>query len=261
MTLHLVGLPLDLNALARAAGDRGWTTGRVAAFDEGAALHHLLGETFGPAALQPFRIMVAPRAGRGTLYAYTTTDPETLRETAESAAMPEVVAALSPDAMRVRAMPREWAAGRRLGIDVRLRPVVRLAADIEPPTDRAGGRRHGFTKGAEVDAFLARALRHADRSALATAGESRENIYRAWLQERLGSRAVLEEARLAAFRRTLSRRNGRTTEQPDAVMHGTICIGEPEAFASLLAGGIGRHKAYGYGMLLIRPPGAPVPKG
>lgn len=69
MTLHLVRLPVDLAALARAAGDRGWTRGRRTAFDEGAALHHLLGETCGPGVLQPFRLMVAPRARQGRLYA------------------------------------------------------------------------------------------------------------------------------------------------------------------------------------------------
>ena len=37
-------------------------------------------------------------------------------------------------------------------------------------------------------------------------------------------------------------------------MRGTLTITDPVEFGSLLANGIGRHKAYGYGMLLLRPP-------
>ena len=58
--LHLVSLPLDLR------GFRQWMARRGLGVDEGRALHHLFGETFGKGALQPFRLMVAPGAGRGT---------------------------------------------------------------------------------------------------------------------------------------------------------------------------------------------------
>ena len=40
---------------------------------------------------------------------------------------------------------------------------------------------------------------------------------------------------------------------PDAVLNGELVVGDPAAFASLLANGVGRHKAYGYGMLMLRP--------
>jgi CRISPR system Cascade subunit CasE len=49
-------------------------------------------------------------------------------------------------------------------------------------------------------------------------------------------------------------RNGRRIEGPDAVVHGTLTITDPVAFAGLLARGVGRHRSYGYGMLLLRPP-------
>ncbi|MEM6762722.1 MAG: alpha/beta hydrolase-fold protein [Pseudomonadota bacterium] len=156
MTLHLVTLPVDLDALAAAAGDRGWTLGHVQAFDEGAALHHFLAETFGPRALQPFRLLVAPRKRRGRPYAYTQQDPAAVLETAQSAAVPEIVEALPIHEMRSRAMPINWRAGRRLGFDVRLPPVVRPASARPPPTDRTGRRHHRFAKAAEVDAFIAR---------------------------------------------------------------------------------------------------------
>lgn len=255
MSLHLVRLSVDLNALAFAAKDRGWTAGRAQSFDEGAALHHLLNETFGPAALQPFRLMVAPRAALGRLYAYTTQDPGTLKETADATAPPEVARALTPHALEARTMPMNWPAGRRIGIDVRLCPVVRLASAISPPEGADG---HGFKKGAEVDAFLAEALRKPDRQAMSEAGRTREAVYTDWLRARLEGTAALDDARLASVRRTHAARGTRAPQQPDIVIHATLTIRDEAGFIDRLTRGIGRHKAYGYGMLLLRPPGTPA---
>ena len=41
---------------------------------------------------------------------------------------------------------------------------------------------------------------------------------------------------------------------PDATLNGTLRINDPNEFRTKLRTGIGRHKAYGYGMLLLRPP-------
>ena len=41
-------------------------------------------------------------------------------------------------------------------------------------------------------------------------------------------------------------------------MRGVLTITDPDAFAQLLARGVGRHRSYGYGMLLLRPPGKPT---
>ena len=51
----------------------------------------------------------------------------------------------------------------------------------------------------------------------------------------------------------MRKRHARYSEGPDAVMRGVLTITDPDAFSSLLASGIGRHRAYGYGMLLLRP--------
>jgi CRISPR system Cascade subunit CasE len=62
------------------------------------------------------------------------------------------------------------------------------------------------------------------------------------------------DSHLVSFQRTRVQRGGRRIEGPDAVVHGTLTITDPTAFAALLARGVGRHRSYGYGMLLLRPP-------
>ena len=42
------------------------------------------------------------------------------------------------------------------------------------------------------------------------------------------------------------------------MVHGALTVIDPDAFAALLARGVGRHRAYG--MILLRPPNRPVPE-
>jgi CRISPR system Cascade subunit CasE len=40
---------------------------------------------------------------------------------------------------------------------------------------------------------------------------------------------------------------------PDAVFTGVLQVLDTTAFAALVARGIGRHRAFGYGMVLLKP--------
>ena len=64
-----------------------------------------------------------------------------------------------------------------------------------------------------------------------------------------------ERIKLVSFQRTRAIRklHARHSEGPDAVMRGILTITDAAAFSNLLARGVGRHRAYGYGMLLLRP--------
>lgn len=243
MSLHLIELPLSMRALHLWAGGRGMGS----PFDEGFALHHLLGEAFGPSNLQPFRLMVAPGARTGTIYGYSMNDADALRQASHGVITPSLMDVIALDQMRsLPRPPSYWTEGQRLGFDIRVRPVVRLASAISAKTDT--GAEVAFRKGAEVDAFLADAMR--DQKV------SRQEAYLGWLADRLGSAAILDltGSRLASFERKNIQRNGRRLEGPDAIIHGTLTISDPQAFADLLARGVGRHRSYGYGMLLLRPP-------
>lgn len=250
MSLHLVRLPLDLDALGHWSAERGfgWARkGRTEGYDEGAALHHLLTEAFGAGAAQPFRLLVAP-GGAARVYAYAREPASVLVETARAALLPEAARVLDLGVLDARPMPEGWRVGQRLGFDLRLRPVVRLASD------RAGHR-----KGREMDAFLAEALGRPDGE-MERRGRTREAVYADWLAGRLDGVATLEMTRLVRFQRTRAVREGTLGEGPDAVLQGTLEVRDPQTFTDRLARGVGRHKAYGYGMLLLRPPGARTPR-
>lgn len=242
MTLHLIHLPIPPRTFAQWARDRGF--GPKGTQDDGATLHILLSALFGKGVLQPFRLF-APGRGTASLYAYASQSAPELLETARMVAPPEMLAAVDIDRLRAKPMPLPRP-GQRLGFDLRFRPVRRLTE----------GKRVR-----ERDAFVSEACRNHpdDPQGMATAGRDRRAVYRDWLTERLPG-ADLETADLVRFERLRVLRNGRALEGPDATMHGTLRVTDADAFSDTLANGIGRHRAYGFGMLLLRPAGATVPE-
>ena len=210
-------------------------------------MHCLLTECFGrDLAPRPFRA-IFPRGGsHGCLYGYGSAGADDLREAVGAYADPLQCRIIPPHSIDSKPMPAEWTAGRRLGFEVRMRPIVRR-------TDKADTR-----PGKEWDAFQLEAEQHPKGEMT----RSREEVYTDWLRKQFESRggAALESAMLASFQRTraVRRLRGTYSEGPDALMRGTLEITDGPAFAKLLAGGVGRHRAYGYGMLLLRPASRPA---
>ncbi len=208
--------------------------------DYGYALHGLLSAAFGEQAPKPFRYL----GDRQGLLAYTEASLDVLRMNA-SLATPDVARALGLDDFDAREFPIAWKSGQMLGFEVRVRPVVR-AKD-----------------GRERDAFL-----HAigDMPAEENGGMSqRAAIYKEWLtrQFAVDDAAFIIEAQMDAFsltrvlRKDSEGENGKRKTSavtgPDVVFKGRLQVSKPEAFAQLLARGIGRHRAFGFGMLLLKP--------
>ena len=213
-------------------------------YDPDHGMHCLLTECFGrDLAPRPFRA-IFPRGGsRGCLYGYGSAVADELREAAGVYADPLQCRVIPPRSIDSKPMPAEWTAGKRLGFEVRVRPIVRRTgkADTRP--------------GREWDAFQLEAEQHPKGQM----PRSREEVYTDWLRKQFESRggATLESATLSSFQRTRAIRkpHSRYSEGPDALMRGTLEVMDGPAFAKLLAGGVGRHRAYGYGMLLLRPAG------
>ena len=260
MTTHLIHVPFCMRAFNRWAGDRELI--QHASFDEGYALHVLLSAMFGKAVLQPFRLFASERRPGAALYAYADVDEDVLRHTAAAVAPPDCLVVIDPEMMKSKRMPPDFEPGRRLGFDIRLRPVRRLRRDL---SDLEPGR--SLSKGSEVDAFRLEAMRRfplgqTDPDAAASKnGVTRQSVYVEWLAERFGDAAAVEQCNLAAFKRSRAiRGTGQGPEGPDATLHGTLAVSNPKVFTQILRTGIGRHRAYGYGMLLLRPPNRPGPE-
>ncbi|KQM27973.1 MULTISPECIES: type I-E CRISPR-associated protein Cas6/Cse3/CasE [unclassified Sphingomonas] len=252
MTLHLVRIPVDVRALAGFAVAR-----RLGDDDFGYALHTALTARFGDAAPRPFRFLPDHETGPHLL-GYVQ-DPAAFDD---AAALPPADAALDAlfDTPRLRPMPEAWREGARYGFEVRVRPVVRFGKSVRAArTDRAGGWLAGA---GEIDAHTA-ARERAERAGDDPDLVDRAAVYIDWLAGRLSGAATLDHADLRHFRRTRTLRNthrseGRRThrvEGPDALIGGTLTITDPAAFLTLLKKGIGRHAGFGYGMVLLAPPG------
>ena len=207
------------------------------------AMHCLLTESFGDLAPRPFRLIMPRGQPRGVLYGYARDEASALHDAAGTFADPSQLHILLTDRVASKPMPSAWQTGKRLGFETRVRPIVRRSrnADCRP--------------GKECDAFALEASRYPK-------GEmphSREEVYTEWLSNQFDRRGGAQidrgRTRLVSFQRTraVRKRHARHSEGPDAVMRGVLTITDPDAFSNLLAHGIGRHRAYGYGMLLLRP--------
>ena len=211
--------------------------------DLGYALHALLRAAFGDQAPQPFRYLNAEQG----LLAYSRMSSPELAQLAAMADV-DVSAALglgqtlNYEGLNTRAFPSQWAPGHVLGFEVRVRPIVR----------------EGKT-GRERDAFLSAI----DKSG---GGElDRSEVYVQWMRDlflrqggaELVSAKVTRYQHLGVTRKTKkgtadNARQSRLVSGPDAILEGQLRVTDSTAFANLLARGIGRHKAFGFGLLLLR---------
>jgi CRISPR system Cascade subunit CasE len=212
--------------------------------DLGYALHGLLRAAFGEHAPQPFLYLDATQG----LLAYTRLGSTELLQHAALADADAAVAlglgaTASHGGFSVRPFPSQWPMGKVLGFEVRLRPVIRV----------------GKT-GQERDAFLAAVEKAGGAST------DRAAVYLQWLREQLARQggaelldAGLDRFRLLDVMRQKQRvdadtpRGRRAVGGPDAVISGHLRVVDTEAFAQLLSRGVGRHRAFGFGLLLLRP--------
>ena len=120
-----------------------------------------------------------------------------------------------------------------MGFEVRVRPV----------------RQRRWPNGgkSEIDAFASYQLNFPG------ADVSREAIYADWLDERFangGAALDTESVQLTSYRQSRMHRQRRG---PDAVMRGNLTITDGIAFRDLIVRGLGRHRTFGYGMILPSP--------
>ncbi len=234
--LHLIRMMPNLNRLMPWAQRQGLVPDQGQG-DLGYAFHAAFKAAFGELAPQPFSF----HPGRGLL-AYTS-QADALRGAA-AIATPELVEMLGLDTtadvpgLQMHPFPLKWTHGHCLGFELRVRPVVRKG-------------------NIELDAFLATAQRMPNLTL------SRESVYVEWLQRQFADAALLHQVSMTEFklssvlRRSAPQPEGarpkRRVQGPDALFSGVLEVRNSEAFGTLVTRGIGRHRAFGFGMLLLKP--------
>ena len=248
--LLLLRLLPDLAALTRWATATGQ---RALREDPGYALHAALRATLGEHAPKPFALLERP--GSQQLIGYCQADESTLRETLASASLTDPLAARALGAddtaqVVVKPIPTTWTPGQRLSFETRVAPVVRSRS-------AQGG---GYP---EIDAAFHPAF----------AGDAlgnRELAHGRWLARELareGAAQLLSHHAVTFSLSSIARRTFAADPQrerrrthggllPDLTVRGQLEVQDPRAFTALLARGLGRHRSFGYGCLLLAPPGA-----
>ncbi len=216
--------------------------------DPGYLCHCQMDELFGDNSPAPFSI-IAENDRFLTLLAYSSRSAEELRSHAETFADPGVFNGCNWDDFHAKKMPVSWNEGALLGFEVRCIPTWKP--------------RNGDGKQYERDAFLVSCM-NADSNQ--EASPAREQVYRKWLQGNMhyhsaGGVELLSSRLLGWCISKMLRRKGpednrtsSTVQLPDVTMKGQLRITNPEGFEALLKRGVGKHRAFGFGMLLLKPP-------
>jgi CRISPR system Cascade subunit CasE len=219
-TLHMTQITLD----ARRTFD--WAHTHGFSRDQDYTVHSATRSAFGALAPQPWAVRPSNN-GRITVLGYSSANRDDLH------------AVMANSDVHIRAAVREVStkpmpvipSNTSLAFEVRVNPVARRY-------DK-DGKRH------EVDVAFGR--------------PDRAIAYQEWLAERLSGAAVIHACTLTRFQ--LVRVHRHAVDRPiqrcpgwhtDATMNGVLEVIDQELFHDKLAHGIGRHKAFGFGALLIR---------
>lgn len=245
MSLYMIQMEADQHRLYQWASQEGLNTE-----DAGYLVHAAMRAAFGKAAPQPFALMPGRVRGLLPVLGYAPYPREYLLGQRQAYATPLLADVFAQEEILVKAMPERWPGGRSFRFSLTACPVRRHTVV-----------RDGKRKTTEKDAFLVACDHQEPDGPLLERGA----VYLNWLEEELsrGRAAKLVQGRLTGFQLVRlvrrSRRPGKATrlpnrgQRPEATFEGALQVDSGQAFYELLARGIGRHRAFGYGMILLKP--------
>lgn len=229
--INLMKADLDMSNLAKYGAEQRHS-------DPDRTAHCLLAESFGKESMpKPFVIKTRQENGHllGSILAYTPLSEHELRAAAEVNQKLAHAAVMSPRSIATVNVGSNWEKGQTLLFEVRVRPTKRSSSrDVKNP-------------GSEQDIYLG-----------APPDMTRAEAYCQWVSNLLLKQGCLqtEPDSMAmvqfANRRVRRQNSSRWIFGPDATITGAATVIDAVQMMAALSGGIGRHKGYGYGMLLVR---------
>jgi CRISPR system Cascade subunit CasE len=217
--------------------------------DAGYLVHAAMRAALGQASPQPFSLQPGGTRGQLSILGYSPFPREYVLGQRQAYASPLLAEAFPEEEILAKAMPERWPGGREFRFSLTACPVRRQ-------TTVKDGRR----KTTEKDAFLVAC----DHQAPEDPPLERAPVYLGWLKDELARNqaAELVRARLTGFQLVRlvrrSRRPGKAVrlpgqgQRPQASFEGRLRVESGLAFGELLARGVGRHRAFGYGMILLK---------
>lgn len=239
-------------------GERSARSAPPSEVDTGYIVHAALAALFDKQAPRPFYIEPERKTSQGeiagiTVLGYFDSQKDILSESLrERNTFAQEI--LRWDMSASKRMPTQFDVGTRLRVDVRMCPVVRTTTFRNNRTD----------KSEELDAFLATYNYQSKNSIDPEENKKLEpidrfTVYQSWALERLSRNGMdIESLSINGFQLTqVSRRNKerafRSAQRPAIEVSATVSVNNPESFAAAIRLGIGRHKAFGFGMLRLSP--------
>ncbi|SEL42112.1 CRISPR system Cascade subunit CasE [Pacificibacter marinus] len=163
----------------------------------------------------------------GILNGYTEKTAEQLQDMVNMAADPDSQSMIKGP---ILAMPIYIPkSGQSVGFEIKVVPVAR----------------NGRAK-TEMDCFL-----HDKKNGKSV---DREVSYANWLTARLAPSSDVKSIRVTQSGYYKTSRKKRPLMIPSAIFQGTMVVTDPEILYKMMVQGVGRHKAYGFGMLALRVP-------
>lgn len=248
--LWMICMPFHMGPYERYYRRRGF-------IDRDHAMHCLLTECFGDKVLRPFRLIAGRTRDMGSLYGYAHEDGEAMREQALLLADPLHAPVFELDepfpTRKLEHLDRQ-PPGKVVGFEVRIRPTVRR------PYRETRDPRYRATH--EHDAYYTYLRDHYPADYRPTTVRDvrrvRHRAYGTWLFRHLRDQGSCELVpytfHITRYANVaVVRKHGQKPRRgPDVVCRGTLRIKDPSTFKDLIKQGIGRHRAYGYGMVLLK---------
>ncbi|MBN1880445.1 type I-E CRISPR-associated protein Cas6/Cse3/CasE [bacterium] len=188
---------------------------------------------------------------------YTKESASTLINHAKTYAEPDILELFDLDQIQSKTVPMNLPIGHLLEFRVKTCPIIRIWRET-----------NGKRRQVERDAWLARVKSDEEMNVPDYQMPDRETVYSQWFVELINRQksVSLVEAHMSGLKldrlvrktrnRTSDPNQSKRLDRPVAVFQGLLNIQNSESFNDLLYCGIGRHKSFGFGMLLLKPAGA-----